>query len=502
MEKSPQNESTGALLNRQPAADADVWSPALVMQKALHGIVALGARQMVAQALNILGAIFLARLLTPGQFGVYAIIVFLRTFLLAFGDAGLGASLIREPQEPEERDYQAIFTFQQLLVLVVFVAFWIASPLAARMYHLRHEDVWVFRLVALSILASSFQVIPAIRMERHLAFRRLAAVEIVMAVVFNGVAVGLAWKGWGETSFALALLTRSLLGAVLAHLVYPWRIRWAWQWGRIKARLSFGLPYQGTAFTALLKESIGPIYIGLLLGAAQMGYVNWANMVAMYPLLVLTIFQRVYMPAFSRVQDNPQALSKFVEWVVQACNGVIAPFAIFTLVFSGPITRLIFGSKWLGALPLFYCFWVANLFVPTSTPLIPLLNALGRSDTNFLFALVWMGGTWALGAPFVWLWGTIGYGIAVIGVLLTNFWFFRVAQKEVHFKILRRIAPLWCWAAVLGAGAYTTKRWLPPLSLEDLVFHAVIYMVIYLGGALALYSSQVRQAWKLMWKSA
>lgn len=487
---------------RQPPANPETWSTALVARKALHGIVALSVRQVVAQGLNILGAIFLARLLTPGQFGVYAIIVFLRTFLLAFGDAGLGASLIREPEEPQERDYQTIFTFQQLLVLAVFVAFWIASPLATRMYKLRPEDVWVFRLVALSILCSSFQVIPAIRMERHLAFRRLAAIEMTMAVVFNVVAVGLAWKGWGEMSFALALLARSFIGALLANLVYPWRMRWAWQWFRIRTRLSFGLPYQGTAFTALLKESIGPIYIGLLLGATQMGYVNWANMVAMYPLLMLMIFQRVYMPAFSRMQNNPQSLGKFVEWVIQATNGIIAPIAIFTLVFSGPITRLVFGAKWLVALPLFYCFWSASILVPTSTPLISLLDALGRSKTTFLFALLWMAGIWALGGPFIWLWGSIGYGFAAIGIQLTNFLFFRVAQKQVSFKIFRRVAPFWCWAAVLGAGAYGIKHWLPPSSLASLVVHAGIYMIIYLAGALVAYSRQISRLWNLARSSA
>lgn len=486
---------------RQPPANPETWSTALVARKALHGIVALSVRQVVAQGLNILGAIFLARLLTPGQFGVYAIIVFLRSFLLAFGDAGLGASLIREPEEPQERDYQTIFTFQQLLVLAVFVAFWIASPLATRMYKLRPDDVWVFRLVALSILCSSFQVIPAIRMERHLAFRRLAAIEMTMAVVFNVVAVGLAWKGWGEMSFALALLARSFIGALLANLVYPWRMRWAWQWIRIKYRMHFGLPYQGTSFISFLGQSIGPIYIGLLLGAAQMGYVNWANMVAGYPLLALMIFQRVYMPAFSRVQNNPQALSKLVEWVVRASNGIIAPIAVFTLVFSVPITRLVFGAKWLVALPLFYCFWSANILMPTSTPLVSLLNALGCSRTTLLFTLLWVVGVWALGAPLIWLWGTIGYGLAVIAVQASHFLVFRAAQERVKFKMLRQIIPLWCWAAVLGIGAYGFRGWLPSLSLASLIFHAGIYGVIYTAGSLLLYRGDVRRAWTLVWRN-
>ncbi|MGI0134365.1 MAG: oligosaccharide flippase family protein [Candidatus Micrarchaeaceae archaeon] len=489
-------------------ADSDTigsepWTPLWIARRALQGVVAMGIRQVLALSLNILGSVLLARILTPAQFGVYAIILFIRGFLLAFGDAGLGASLIRDPQEPQEIDYRVVFTFQQLLVFVIFIVFWIASPVVAGAYHLRREDVWLFRLVALSLLCSSLQVIPAIRMERHLAFRKLAVVEVAMAVIFNAVAVGLAWTGWGEMSFGIALLARAFVGALLANVLFPWRMGWSSQWRRVRCHLRFGIPYQGIAFISLLKDSIGPIYIGLFLGAAQMGYVNWASMVAVFPLTAITIFQRVYMSAFSRMQSHPEALGKFVERAIQATNALVAPAAVFILVFSSPITRLVFGEKWLVALPLFYFFWSASLFVPTFAPLMALLNALGRSQTTFFFALAWMTGTWVLGVPLIWLWGALGYAVANLVVNFSNILLYRAIRTRVHFRALPVVGPIWAWAAALGLSGYLLEAWYhPPSTLAGLVFLGVAYMIIYYGGLLARHLDEAKKLWTLILRCA
>jgi len=480
-----------------PSAETNGWTPRLVARKALRSILALGIRQVIAQGLNVLGAIFLARLLSPAQFGIYAIIVFIRSFLSAFGDAGLAASLIRQAGEPGEGAYRAVFAFQQLLIAVIAAAFWFACPLIAHMYRLPSHDAWVFRLVDLSLVFSSFQVIPSVLLERELAFHKVAIIEISMAAVFNGVSVALAYRGWGEMSFAWGLLLRSLVGAGLANLISPWRIGWSTDWKRIREHLRFGIPYQGIAFISLIKESIGPMLIAVFLGAAEMGYVNWANMVAVYPLVVLMVLQRMYLPAFARMQAHPESLPRFVEKILQGTNGVVAPLAIVTLVFCKPITIIAFGSKWLVALPLFYLFWSSNVFTATSTPLQSLLNALGNSRTTFLFAVIWAAGTWLIGAPLIFLTGAIGYAIATVAVNFTNIFLFRIAQSHVKFRIISVVGPAWALASVLGLAAVLAKPILPLSTFWGLTVCVGTYVSIYGVVCFVIYHSDIRRAWVL-----
>lgn len=467
-------------------ARATVAAPAPLAGKAVRGAAALGLRQVLVHGMNLAGGVLLANLLSPGEFGVFAIVTFLLGFLLSFGDVGLGASLIRQPGEPDEADYRAVFTVQQLLVGVALAVFWPLAPAIAGAYGRPPSDAWLFRLLALALLLTSFQTIPSVRLERQLEFGKLARVEVAQALVFNALAIGLAWAGWGALSFGYALLGRALTGAVLATLVSPWRIGWRWDAERIRSHLRFGVPYQGISLVSLLKDSLNPVLIGLLLGATQVGYVNWAMMVAAYPVLVLMALQRVYLPTFSRMRDAAGDLAVVVERVVRATNMMVAPLAVLTLVLAAPATPLVFGEKWLPALPFFYLFWAANLFVPTATPLMGLLNALGHSGTAFRFALLWMAGTWAVGAPLVVRFGAVGFAVANLVVQLSNFLLYRAAQRRVSFRLLPSVLPAWIAAGTAGVAAFALVRLLPEPSLAALAAVAAAGLVVYLVSLVAL----------------
>jgi O-antigen/teichoic acid export membrane protein len=479
-----------------------VIAPGTVVRKAVHSVMALGLRQVLNVGMGGLGGILLARLLSPSEFGLFAIVTFVLAFLVTFGDAGLAASLVRQAHEPAEEDYQAVFTVQQVLVVSVVILFWVAAPWIARAYHLPPHDSWVFRLVALSLLCTSFQVIPVARLERHLSFEKLALVEVAMSFVFYSTAVGLAWKGVGTLSFAIAMVARSLAGALLANLASPWRIRWHWDWERARVHLKFGVPYQGIGFIFLLTSGITPVFIGLLLGAASVGYINWAQMVSGYPVVVLMAMQRVYLPAFARLQLHRETLSQFVEQVLRATNALAAPVAILTLVSIEPLTKFVFGQKWLPALPLFYLLWGTNLFVPTATPLFALLNALGYSRTAFKFALMVMLGTWALGGPLILAFGAIGFGIASLCVNTMHLVLYRVVRAHLSYRILPMVVPSWCVALVIGLATYFMMRSRPPTGLLGLGVYLALGLTAYALTMLRLHRSDVRKVWALVWSQA
>jgi PST family polysaccharide transporter len=451
------------------------------------------------QGLSALTGIVLARLLSPADFGLYGIMAFVLNFLVAFGDVGLGASLIREAEEPSEEDYRAVFTAQQALVLAVVVVAWLIAPLLARAYHLPPHQAILFRLVACSLFLTSFQVIPSVRLERHLGFQKLAAVEVAQAVVYSGVTISGALAGLGPLSFALGLLCRSFAGAIIINWVSPWRLGWHWDRRRIRGHLRFGIPYQGIAFTSLLKDSITPLLVGLALGTSQVGYINWAQMVAAYPVAALMVLTRVYLPAFARLQLHREALSQFVEQVLRATNALVAPIAILTLVSIEPITKHVFGQKWMVALPLYYLLWAANLFVPTATPLLALLNALGDSRTAFKFALIWMLGTWIVGGPLILLFGRIGYGIANLSIMFTNLLLYRAAQARLSFRILPSIIPVWCVASAIGFAAFLIMHFRPPNGIVGVVIYLVSGFGAYALCMLGLYRSEVQRVWGLVW---
>ena len=453
--------------------------PVTVASRAAKSFIVLGLRQVFVQGLNVIGTIFLARLLTPEQFGVYAILVFLQTFLVAFGGTGLAANLIRQHDEPEDADLRTVFSFQQIVVLILAAGLWFCSPVLVHLYGRPETDVWVFRLVAVAFVLTASMVIPQVLLERELSFHKLAATEISQAIVFNVIAVAFAARGYGTLSLGIALLGRATVGALIVNLVKRWRPGWHWNWTILRVHLQFGLFYQGAQFIALVKDSISPLLIGLLLGVADVGYINWAGMVAAYPVLVLMAMQRVYLPFFSRYQSEPRQMVHYLQIIVWVTNAICAPLAIMTAIYIVPLAHFVFGEKWLPAIPIFYLLSFANLLVPSVTPIIGLLNAVGRARTTFKLSLLWMIATWLLSLPMILTFGPIGFAIGNVGVQLTNLLVFRIARKDFGIRIFSSVSRIWILAIAVGGAVYVGERIVHVDSLTKLVLAGLASFGLY-----------------------
>ncbi len=454
-----------------------------VSRKTARGAINLGIRQVLVQGSNILGSIVLARLLSPNDFGVYAVIVFASNFLAAFGAGGLAASLIRQSEEPTEMDYRTVFTVQQVLVCAVVALTFVCSPLLANAYGLSSQSSWLFRLTSLSLVAVSLMVVPQARLERHLQFDRLAMIEVPQAVLFNVTAISLAYWRFGAFSFPIALLVRTISGAVLANIISPWSIGFAWDWQRIKEHLRFGLPFQGIQLISLVKDSITPLLVGLSVGPVAVGYLNWAGTLATYPVLALFVLQRLYMPAMSRLQNQPSELALFTNNVLWLTNLLTAPLAVLTLVLVTPITIIVFGEKWRPAISYFYLLWAANVFVPISIPVMSLLNSLGHSQMAFRFSIIWMVGTWAIGAPLIFICGPLGFAIANLIVQFTNIFLVRIAQRKIPFSVLANICRSWSVASLVGLCVWALN-WAYPVK-------SAVALITFIFGSLAIYAVSI-----------
>lgn len=452
-----------------------------LVRQAAHGAAALFVRQGLVYGGNIVCGIILARLLTPTEFGFYGVIVFFAAFLNIFGGTGFAGNLIRTEENPSLEDFRAVFTGQQVVVGLVFAGIWLASPWLAFRYHLQNRGECFFRLIGLALALSSMMVVSQVKMERELAFGKLALVEVAQGLSFNLAAVILAWRGVGVLSFAIALVVRAGCGAIFSNIVEPWPIGWRWDVEALKRHLRFGLALQGGQFISLAKDSITPVFVGLYLGAAKMGYVTWAATLASYPTMMLMPLQRLYLPFFARLQSDIGELRRYAAHAIWMANAFAAPLVITTVVLAHPITVLIFGSKWLVALPVFYYLAVANVVTSASAPILGLVNALGKSHVTLLFALVWMIATWAFGVPLMIRFGVLGFGIAVLAVQATNVGLYWAVWREIALSVLPTYWPCWPIAIVIGGSMFMLQRVVPITGIWTLAAYGVAGILVYIA---------------------
>ncbi len=470
------------------------WTPRLLAQKTFTGLTTLGAKEVIVGIVSVIGSTLLARLLSPAAFGLFAILTFAVGFLSAFGNVGIGASLIAMPTVPTLKEYRAVFTIEQLMGLGVVVVMWILSPVLASAYHLADGSVWMFRAVSGSMWLSSFRTVSAIQLERKLEIRDIARVEMVGVVAYYGSAVALAWSGFGAWSFVWAILIRTTLTSVLSFAISPWLLGWGGLnrafWSR---HIRFGAMYQASSVVSLFKDSFTPIIVGIILGTQAVGYVKWASTLAVYSLIVLMGLNRIYFPALSRLKAFPAELRVFIEKVVWGTNSVVAPIAVWLVLFVRPVTEIIYGTKWKPAIPLFYLFWGANILVPTATPIFSLFNAMGQTRRTLMFAIIWAVGEWGLGLPLILLYGPIGIAIANLVVQGSNLILIRMGGNLVQSQLLLKAWPPWGLSLIVGLLIEPMVLWHPIQSLLQLFFYGCGWLLLYAGLWFGLYRKDL--AW-------
>lgn len=418
-------------------------------KRARLGVLALLGRTVVMQLIIAIAQIQLARLLDPGDFGIFAIVQFSLSFFAFFGDAGLGAAMIQQKEAPSQRALSSVFFAQVALSMgvvgIVVIAaegvrlIWPSLPISA---------TWLLRGLSLSLLLTVLRVVPSILLERELRFGRLAILEILHTLAFYTTAVVLAFKGLHVWSLVSAVIAQGVVGVVAAYVMRPWRPSLVFDREVLRPILRFGIPYQLKNGIGFLNGAITPLYAGAVLGQAAVGFINFAQQTAYFPLKLVEIMGRVTFPLYSRVRDNRELFAESLGRSVQICAmGTLFFVAVF-LGIGEHVIGVIYSEKWLPSLPLLYVFASAMSIGFVSPLIASAFDAIGRPGIVARLAIGWTVLNWIV-VPFAARYGMLGFTIGYIVHVVVGNGAVIIAIKYLvpEFRVMRRL-----WASIVAFG--------------------------------------------------
>lgn len=462
-----------------------------VKSLALRGFGALVVRTVGQRGLQMAGNILLARWLAPETFGIYAIVSFVVGMAGFLSDLGLGASLIQRREHLTERDLRTAFSLSLILNVVVVGTLWaVAGPLV-RAYDLQAVNVLAVRMLAASILFSTFTVIPSIRMERELKFGRLSMADLSGQLVYVLIAVPLAFSYRHPNvsltraddavwCFVWATLASRVVHAVVVNISAWWRPRLGFDRGAMRAMLAFGLPYQLNGFVNAIKDNFVPTFIAFVAGTKAVGYVIWAVGMATNALFLLPIVSRVTFPAYARLQHDPPALKDAIEKSIKWVAATVFPTTLLLAALARQIVEHVYGPKWFPGLTSFYLLCIPMMNAAYSTVIVSALYGLGRARTVLRLTLIWAVAGWAVGVPMT-LWiGKDGFALAMCAVSWLSVLSVREMNKVVRVNFVRPLLRVFVLSAIPAAVVGSFARFVVHDSLQ-LALVAAVGVLGYLG---------------------
>lgn len=458
-----------------------------VKERSTKGVVVLTGRYFVLYAITLVSQGLLGALLTTSQFGIFGVVSAIINFLVYFSDIGLAAALIQKKEKIEESDLKSTFTIQQILVLALLILVFVLSPKIQRFYGLDQPSIYLLYALGISFLLSSLKTIPSVLLERGLKFEKLAVSNILESIVYNICLVFFAWKGFGITSFTIAVLARGVVGLVVLYFFQPWKPGLALSRGSLSKLLKFGIPYQINTFIAVLKDDGLTLVLGKLMGVSALGILVWAQKWIQIPLrVVMDNVTRVMFPAFSRMQDDAENLKRSVTRSIFFTTVLVFPATVAIVILFPVVTNIIPRyNQWLPAILPLTLLSINVLFAAVTTQLTNLLNAIGKIKITSVLMVMWTVLTWIL-VPY--LAKKFGAGGAAAGYALVGFSSvvaIAVVKKYVNFSLTDGALKPFFASMVMGVTLLVLRSMLPQ-SLTTLGVLIVTGLIVYALCILAL----------------
>ncbi|MCX6724818.1 MAG: oligosaccharide flippase family protein [Candidatus Shapirobacteria bacterium] len=459
-----------------------------VKNRAIKGIVFLSGRMFLLQIVSFIGFFLLTIFLNTAEVGLFFAVSELVAILGYFSDVGLAAALIQHKEKPTDKEIRSTFTIQQILVLSLIFIVLILTPWLKNFYHFDTNGVFLLWSLIFSFFMASLKTIPSVLLERKLRFDLLVVVEIVESFLFYGLAVLLAWKGFGVLSYAWAILVRSIVGVIIIYLLSPWKIGFALEKKSLRHLLRFGVPYQANTFLAVLKDRLMNVFLWKIVGATGVGILGWAQQWAQMPLrFVMDSVMKVTFPAYSRMQEHKEELAKAVEKTLFFLSLTIFPLLVGIGILARPLVFLIPKyAKWEVALLALYLFIINSFFAALTTPLTNALTAIGKIKVVFKLMIMWTVLTWIVYPVLAIKYGYNGVAAAAAIVSASSILALWIAKKYLNFRFFASVAKPVFASLLMGILLWFLTPFLSHTFLGlfalifsgGLVYFALIYLMV------------------------
>jgi O-antigen/teichoic acid export membrane protein len=452
------------------------------------GAVTIG-NQGIKFLLALASMAVLARLLTPEDFGLIAMVMALVNFIAIFKDLGLSMATI---QRAEVTHAQVSTLFWINVAVSVLIMFTIAalSPVLAWWY--KEPRVTAITLaLAGSIIFSGLAVQHQALLRRQMRFGLVAVLETAGILVSFVSGIAAALSGWGYWSLVVVAVVREIAFTLGVWTLCRWRPGMPVRRSGARELVSFGAHLTGFNVVNYVARNLDKFLIGRSWGAIPLGFYNKA-----YQMLLLPIQQinnpitGVAVPTLSRVQGDIDRYRAYYRRGVFLTVTIGMPVVAFLFVTAEEAVLTLLGDQWLACVPIFRALGPAAFVGTFNMATGWVYLSLGQTRRQFAFGIF---GSIVTAAAFVIgnQWEGIGVALAYSVVQMILFplaivYCFRTSPLRVADFVLAvwrpAVASIVAGAALYGVSAYYASiaaEWVR-LSV-DFGFYAVFYILIWIG---------------------
>lgn len=332
------------------------------------------------QLLNLIIGIFLARLLSPGEYGIVGMLAIFTLLANNLQESGFGVALVNI-KDIKHNDYNAVFWFNVGMSVLLYVILFFSAPLIASFFH-QPCLVSLSRFVFLGFIIASLCISPNAMLVRGLKMKEKAITSLSALVVSGTVAVIMAIKGFSYWSLATQQILYNVVICFGRFYYTRWCPTFKVDFTPVRQMFSFSYKVLITAVLTTINNNVLTVIFGRLFPAQAVGNFTQANKWnTMANQMVTNTMAQVAQPVFTQVTDDNERQRRVFGKMLRFTAFLSFP-ALFGLALVAPqVILLAIGDKWIDSIPLLQILCISGAFIPLYTVYQNLFLSQGKSGT-------------------------------------------------------------------------------------------------------------------------
>jgi O-antigen/teichoic acid export membrane protein len=434
----------------------------------------------IAEAfLKILIMAFLARLVTPREFGVIGAALIIVGFSKLFVQLGIGPAIIQR-KDLQEKHLTTGLTISLFVGILFAIILFLSSSLLASFFGME-ELVIVLKVLGGIFILESLSIVSHSLLQRELKFRIIAISSFLSHLIGYGViGISLGFWNFGIWALIIAHMSQTLIFTVSIILAQNTSLKFKFNYSAFCELIYFGGGMTLARIANYLAGQGDNIVIGRTLGAVELGIYGRAYQFMVMPVnLIGTTLDKVLFAAMSKVQDNKKVLLFTYLNGISLISLISIPLSIILVFTAESIIYIFLGAAWLDAVVPFQILAAVMLFRMSYKMSDSLARAVGsvykRALVQGIYAILVIFFSWV--GHF---WGLIGVSIGVYIAVFINY----LLMAKLSLKILQAK-----WGVFLKAQQYGMRLGIIVLIICGLIYSALNGMEKNLVLSLFIYIS-------------
>ena len=410
---------------------------------------------------NFLVTLVLARLLSPSDFGLVAMVLVFFEISSSFVQSGLGFALVRE-KTITEIDKSTGFIFNLVTALFFYAVLFVTAP-AIAVFFGQDALTDIVRVMGLNLIVGAFALVQNAELTQKIDFKTLTKIRLSAVLVSGACAIALAFAGFGVWSLVARIGLMELMSALLLWVLNPWKPLLQFSRGSFRKLFGFGSKILAEAVIDKAFRHLLQVIIGKYYSAATLGFFAQANTFCnMAAGNFLQTIQKVGYPVLARLQDDPVKLKDGYRRIITMSSWVIVPVMVLMGVLAEPLVVALAGEKWRESAPFLQLLCVGAAVWHLNSINLDMLLVLGRVDLSLRLEVIKKiitGIAVIVGMQFG-IYGLIGAQVAAtyISVFINT----RYSERLLGYALgeqLKDVAATVLTSLLAGAGVFFLTRY-------------------------------------------